>query len=194
MVKTFLAIVIAGLGLILIIVLIKYVTKNNKSKPKKVQTKETATWSGLYRFSKSEIENAMNFGNERESLGSGSAGQVYKGVLPSGQVVAIKQIYKSNTSDSFNREVEGLSRVRHPNLVCLFGCCAEDGEQYLVYEFCSAGNLAQHLLSNSLSLIYQKKNTVFSSVSTYFLNFFWLCTDFVSMLRERYCTILGKKS
>ncbi|KAF6161828.1 hypothetical protein GIB67_029913 [Kingdonia uniflora] len=52
-------------------------------------------------------------------------------------------------SDSFTREVEGLSRIRHPNLVCLFGCCVEGGEQYLVYEYCSNGNLAQHLLSNT---------------------------------------------
>ena len=137
--------------MILAIALIKYVTKKTNGEHKRVQTKEITTWSGLYRFSKAEIENAINFGNERKCLGRGSAGQVYKGVLPSGQAVAIKQIYRTNTSDSFKREVDGLSRVRHPNLVCLFGCCMEDGEQYLVYEYCSAGNLAQHLLSIYLS-------------------------------------------
>lgn len=132
----------------LIILLIKYVRKKKPKKP--VQSGPITTWSGLYRFSKAEIENAINF--ERKDLGRGSAGQVYKGVLPSGQVVAIKHINKSNTSDSFTREVEGLSRIRHPNLVCLFGCCVEDGEQFLVYEYCAAGNLAQHLLSNSFDL------------------------------------------
>ncbi|KAI3997756.1 hypothetical protein MKX01_007643 [Papaver californicum] len=106
-----------------------------------------AAWSGLYRFSKQEILNAIHFSSHKVCLGTGSAGRVYKAVLPSGQIVAIKHIYKSNTSDSFTREVKGLSRIRHPNLVCLFGCCEEDGEQYLVYEFCSNGNLAQHLLS-----------------------------------------------
>lgn len=108
---------------------------------------DTSTWSGLYRFAKEEIERAVDFGSERTSLGRGSAGQVYKGMLPSGQLVAIKKIFQSNTSDSFIREVEGLSRVRHPNLVCLLGCCIENGEQYLVYEYCEQGNLAQHLLS-----------------------------------------------
>lgn len=137
----------------MVIMLIKYVTKNKKQNSKHVKAKEISTWSGLYRFTKSEIENAINFGNERKCLGRGSAGQVYKGILPSGQVVAIKQLYKNNNSDSFTREVENLSRVRHPNLVCLFGCCIEDGEQYLVYEYCSAGNLAQHLLSKSFSSI-----------------------------------------
>ncbi|PSR89087.1 Cysteine-rich receptor-like protein kinase [Actinidia chinensis var. chinensis] len=103
--------------MMLAIALIKYVTKKTNGEHKRVQTKEITTWSGLYRFSKAEIENAINFGNERKCLGRGSAGQVYKGVLPSGQAVAIKQIYRTNTSDSFKREVDGLSRVRHPNLV-----------------------------------------------------------------------------
>ncbi|MCD9640465.1 hypothetical protein HAX54_025802 [Datura stramonium] len=72
----------------------------------------------LYTFSKLR-SNAINFGDEKE--------------IPGDAVVQ-------------GKELENLSRVRHPNLVCLFGCCIEDGEQYLVYEYCSAGNLAQHLL------------------------------------------------
>lgn len=133
----------------LVVILVKFVTKNGKKKREKrpKPTKETGVFSSLYRFSKAEIENAISYGSEKKCLGRGSAGVVYKGILPSGQVVAVKQITASNTSDSFRREVEGLSRVRHPNLVCLFGCCLEDGEQYLVYEYCSSGNLAQHLLS-----------------------------------------------
>lgn len=126
---------------------IKRVSKERPRKRKQVKSKETAIWSGLYRFSKAEIEKAINFGNEKKCLGRGSAGQVYRGVLPSGQFVAVKHIYKNSKSDSFTREVEGLSRIRHPNLVCLFGCCIEGDEHYLVYEYCSQGNLAQHLLS-----------------------------------------------
>lgn len=143
-----LAMLIATVGLMLVIALIKHVNGKNKP-PKSAQLKEMSTWSGLYRFSRAEIENAINYHNDKKCLGRGSAGRVYKGVLPSGQAVAIKHIYKSNTSDSFRREVEGLLRVRHQNLVCLFGYCIEDGEQYLVYEYCPAGNLAYQLLSTS---------------------------------------------
>lgn len=143
------------IGLTLVVMLIKHVTKkrNQKKKPGRI-TEIAPAFSGLYRFSKSEIHNALDYGGEKKCLGRGSAGQVYKGMLPSGQLVAIKHIYKgnkSNTSDSFYREIDGLSRVRHPNLVSLFGCCIEDGEQYLVYEYCSAGNLAQNVLSTQLS-------------------------------------------
>ncbi|MCD7450428.1 hypothetical protein HAX54_006063 [Datura stramonium] len=147
--KALIAIILATFGMMMVILLVKYVTRNARAGRKLLllKPKEFASCPGLYTFSKAEIENAINFGDEKKFLGRGSAGQVFKGVLPSGQVVAIKQIYRSNTSDSFTRELENLSRVRHPNLVCLFGCCIEDGEQYLVYEYCSAGNLAQHLLS-----------------------------------------------
>lgn len=144
--KALLAVLVSSVGLMLLIMLIKYVTKDKR--PAKAKEIVETKWSGLYRFSKAEIENAISAANEKGSLGRGSAGQVFKGVLPSRQAVAIKHIYKSNTCDSFTREIEGLSRVRHPNLVCLFGCCVEDGDMYLVYEFCSAGNLAQNLQSN----------------------------------------------
>ncbi|XP_031376811.1 proline-rich receptor-like protein kinase PERK3 [Punica granatum] len=142
-------------GFMLIVLLIKYVKRRKPEKP--TPSREITTWSGLYRFSKAEIENAINFQNERKSLGRGSAGHVYKGILPSGQAVAIKHINKSNMSDSFTREVEGLSRVRHPNLVCLFGYCIEGGEQYLVYEYCPAGNLAQHLLRKDSGLTWDRR-------------------------------------
>jgi hypothetical protein len=103
-------------------------------------------WSGLYRFTKAEIERAMDYANTRIYLGSGSAGQVYQGVLPSGQLVAIKHIHHTAMSGSFTREADGLSKVRHPNLVCLFGYCDDGSDQYLVYEYCANGNLAQNLL------------------------------------------------
>ena len=140
--------------LMLTVVLVKYVTAKktilkrggNKSKEYK------NPWSGLYRFSKEEIENAIY--NGQEILGRGSAGHVYKGILPSGQEVAIKHLNQNGEADSFMREVQGLSKIRHPNLVCLFGYCMEDDGHYLVYEYCAGGNLAQHLLSMYFPLIF----------------------------------------
>lgn len=145
--KAIVAAIAVVVVLLLIVLLVKHASKKKKKKAKPSASNDTSMWSGLYRFAKEEIDRALDFGSERTSLGRGSAGQVYKGILPSGQQVAIKKIFQSNTSDSFIREVEGLSRVRHPNLVCLLGCCIENGEQYLVYEYCEQGNLAQHLLS-----------------------------------------------
>ncbi|XP_022893069.1 probable leucine-rich repeat receptor-like protein kinase At5g49770 [Olea europaea var. sylvestris] len=159
--ETIFAIVLVIIGLTFIIMLINCGMKSGNQKKKPVQTTDiTSELSGLYRFSKTEINNALHYGGEKKYLGRGSAGQVYRGMLPSGQLVAIKQIYKgnkSNTSDSFYREIDGLSRVRHPNLVCLFGCCIENGDQYLVYEYCSAGNLAQNVLRKDTVLTWDRR-------------------------------------
>ncbi|BBH06789.1 Leucine-rich repeat transmembrane protein kinase protein [Prunus dulcis] len=161
LVEAILSILIAITAVMLIILLIKYVSKKKPKKP--VQSGPITTWSGLYRFSKAEIENAINF--ERKDLGRGSAGQVYKGVLPSGQVVAIKHINKSNTSDSFTREVEGLSRIRHPNLVCLFGCCVEDGEQFLLTNILLTENLDPKLSDFGLAkMLGMEESKVFTDV------------------------------
>ncbi|XP_008444026.2 cysteine-rich receptor-like protein kinase 3 [Cucumis melo] len=154
--KAIVAAIVVVVVLLLIVLLAKHASKKKK-KTKSSASNDTSTWSGLYRFAKEEIDRALDFGSERTSLGRGSAGQVYKGILPSGQLVAIKQIFQSNTSDSFIREVEGLSRVRHQNLVCLLGCCIENGEQYLVYEYCEQGNLAQHLLRKDTVLSWKSR-------------------------------------
>uniref|UniRef100_A0A803PTS2 Protein kinase domain-containing protein n=1 Tax=Cannabis sativa TaxID=3483 RepID=A0A803PTS2_CANSA len=135
-----LAIVIATIAIALIIVLVKYVSKKKKGvkmKLGKSNKEQFPAWSGLYRFSTAEIEKAISCGGN-ESLGRGSAGHVFKGILPSGQPVAIKHIHQNNDhADSFRREVEGLSRIRHPNLVSLFGFCIQDDCRYLVYEYCA---------------------------------------------------------
>uniref|UniRef100_K3ZN74 Protein kinase domain-containing protein n=3 Tax=Setaria TaxID=4554 RepID=K3ZN74_SETIT len=123
----------------------------------RVHGEVTSRWSGLYKFTKEEIERAINYASTRIYLGSGSAGQVYQGVLPSGQLIAIKHIHKTAMSGSFMREVEQLSKVRHPNLVCLFGYCDEEGDQYLVYEYCANGNLAQNLLRSDSVLPWETR-------------------------------------
>ncbi|PWA36199.1 protein kinase-like domain, Concanavalin A-like lectin/glucanase domain protein [Artemisia annua] len=98
--QTLLGVVLASMGLMLVIMLIKYVTRKKRQQENKsaqFHTKEIpTTWSGLYRFSKAEIEHAINFSDEKKCLGRGSAGEVYKGILPSGQAVAIKQIRKDS--------------------------------------------------------------------------------------------------
>ncbi|KAL8533014.1 hypothetical protein ACS0TY_009318 [Phlomoides rotata] len=154
--EALIAVILVIVVLIAITVLIKHVEKMNKVEKKQFLPKEIATkCSGLYRFSKAEIERAINYTIEKQYLGRGSAGQVYMGMLPSGQFVAIKQLFQGITSDSFAREIDGLSRVRHPNLVCLFGCCIADGQQFLVYEYCPNGNLAHHLLKSECVLTWK---------------------------------------
>ncbi|KAK9153283.1 hypothetical protein Sjap_000763 [Stephania japonica] len=85
--KALLTIIAASMALILVIVLIKFVTRKKHPRTDEDTNRKDygriSSWFGLYSFSRYEIENAINFSYHKISLGAGSAGCVYKGVLPS---------------------------------------------------------------------------------------------------------------
>ncbi|KAH9304251.1 hypothetical protein KI387_008655, partial [Taxus chinensis] len=106
--------------------------------------------SAAYVFTLRELQEATsNFCNDN-LIGKGGFGRVYKGVLKTGKVVAIKQmdpvsLRKAQGEREFRVEVDLLSRLNHPNLVRLIGYCADRCQRLLVYEYMYNGNLQDHL-------------------------------------------------
>ncbi|KAK3444677.1 hypothetical protein EUGRSUZ_A00885 [Eucalyptus grandis] len=94
-----------------------------------------------------EIKKCTNSFSESNEIGSGGYGRVYKGMLPDGQVLAIKRAQQGSMQGAheFKTEIELLSRVHHKNLVGLIGFCYEQGEQMLVYEYMPNGTLRESL-------------------------------------------------
>ncbi|CAI5504214.1 unnamed protein product [Closterium sp. Naga37s-1] len=81
----------------------------------------------------------------------GAGISVYRGVLESGDVVAVKRAkgHVKLCGTEFRNEIQLLSAVRHRNLVALKGFCVEAGEQLLVYEFIERGTLEDMLRADS---------------------------------------------
>ncbi|PPR84346.1 hypothetical protein GOBAR_AA36360 [Gossypium barbadense] len=80
--------------------------------------------------------------------GEGGFGEVYKGILKNGRVVAVKKLAISKSEKvkaEFDTEVKLISNVHHRNLVRLVGCCSKGPELLLVYEFMPNGSLDKHL-------------------------------------------------
>ncbi|KAL3506931.1 hypothetical protein ACH5RR_032313 [Cinchona calisaya] len=102
-------------------------------------------------FSYDELKKSTNNFSDNNEIGSGGYGKVYRGMLPSGQVVAIKRAQQGSMQGGleFKTEIELLSRVHHKNLVGLVGFCFEQGEQMLVYEFMPNGTLRESLSGKS---------------------------------------------
>ncbi|XP_021643034.2 MDIS1-interacting receptor like kinase 2-like [Hevea brasiliensis] len=97
------------------------------------------------------IEATEDF-NSNYCIGAGGSGFVYKVVLPSGRVFAVKKLHplqedKSENLKAFEREIQVLSEIRHRNIVKLHGFCSHSKHSFLVYEFMERGSLRSILTS-----------------------------------------------
>ncbi|XP_068660804.1 G-type lectin S-receptor-like serine/threonine-protein kinase At1g34300 isoform X1 [Aristolochia californica] len=84
----------------------------------------------------------------KEKLGAGGFGAVYRGVLTTKTVVAVKQLEGiEQGAKQFRMEVAIISSTHHLNLVRLIGFCSEGRHRLLVYEFMKNGSLDYFLFS-----------------------------------------------
>nr|AGT17379.1 hypothetical protein SHCRBa_240_C21_F_200 [Saccharum hybrid cultivar R570] len=76
-------------------------------------------------------------------LGQGGFGPVYKGTLQDGQEIAVKRLSATSQQGQveMKNEVVLLAKLQHRNLVRLLGCCIEEHERLLVYEFLTNNSL-----------------------------------------------------
>ncbi|XP_010937574.2 L-type lectin-domain containing receptor kinase S.4-like, partial [Elaeis guineensis] len=106
---------------------------------------------GPHRLSYKELKHATKGFRDRELLGFGGFGKVYKGTLPgSGSEVAVKRISNESRQGirEFVAEIASIGRLRHRNLVQLQGWCRRRADLLLVYDYMPNGSLDKFLFSD----------------------------------------------
>ncbi|KAL8110291.1 hypothetical protein AgCh_026132 [Apium graveolens] len=112
--------------------------------------------TGAKWFNIGELEEATGGFSQRNLIGQGGYGIVYKGVLLDGTVVAIKKLLDLDTNEDdvdFTNEAEIISKIRHRNLLVLRGFCVTSdairgNRRFLVYDFMSNGSLDECLFNS----------------------------------------------
>ncbi|XP_058092108.1 probable serine/threonine-protein kinase PBL18 [Magnolia sinica] len=112
----------------------------------------------LNNFPYSVLKAATHRFDDKNLLGEGGFGQVFRGWIDGhtmtaakpgkGYPVAIKKLRKEGIQgdNEWLTELTFLSRFNHPNVVKLIGYCSEGNERILVYEYMTRGNLESHLI------------------------------------------------
>ena len=93
------------------------------------------------------VEATENF-DSKYCIGVGGYGSVYKTLLSTGQVVAVKKIHDNDgvaNEEAFESETSILTKIRHRNIIKLYGFCLHTRHSFLVYEFMQRGSLEKIL-------------------------------------------------
>uniref|UniRef100_M4CBQ0 non-specific serine/threonine protein kinase n=1 Tax=Brassica campestris TaxID=3711 RepID=M4CBQ0_BRACM len=102
-------------------------------------------------------------------VGKGGFGVVYKGRLLDGQEIAVKRLSEMSAqgTNEFINEVRLIGRLQHINLVQLLGCCVDEGEKILIYEYLENLSLDSHLfvLSRRCMLNWQMRFDIINGIA-----------------------------
>ncbi|KAL0659597.1 hypothetical protein Bca4012_080182 [Brassica carinata] len=110
------------------------------------------TTAGSFQFDFKAVEAATNNFSERNKLGQGGFGEVYKGTFPNRLQVAVKRLSKTSVQGEkeFKNEVIVMAKLQHRNLVKLLGFCFEKEEKILIYEYVPNKSLDYFLFDSTM--------------------------------------------
>ncbi|CDP21236.1 unnamed protein product [Coffea canephora] len=132
--------------------LVLYIFRKTKVKKVEVELMDNKhgdifrIWNYDGQMAYEDIIKATNDFDVSYCIGTGGYGSVYRAQLPSGKVVALKKLHRlegenPNFDKSFRNEADMLSKIRHRNIVKLFGFCLHKRCMFLIYEYMDRGSL-----------------------------------------------------
>ncbi|XP_061340194.1 LRR receptor-like serine/threonine-protein kinase RGI1 [Gastrolobium bilobum] len=104
------------------------------------------------------VEQVLRCLVDRNIIGKGCSGVVYRAEMDNGEVIAVKKLWQITTDageavkdekigvrDSFSAEVKALGSIRHKNIVRFLGCCWNRKTRLLIFDYMPNGSLSSLL-------------------------------------------------
>ncbi|KAB1211097.1 Cysteine-rich receptor-like protein kinase 2 [Morella rubra] len=141
--------VVGGVGSLLIVAFLVWFKLSRRTKaPFRGDILGATELRGPVNYKYKDLKSATKNFSVENKLGEGGFGDVFKGTLKNGKVIAVKRLaigQSSRAKADFESEVKLISNVHHRNLIRLLGCCGKGPEQLLVYEYMANSSLDKFL-------------------------------------------------
>ncbi|XP_043717381.1 MDIS1-interacting receptor like kinase 2-like [Telopea speciosissima] len=158
--------------IVVLFLLRKKVKKGNVEAIRRNHGNIFSIWNFDGKIAYEDIIQATEDFDAKYCVGAGTYGSVYKAILPTGHVVALKKFHPLEgeviVDESFGNEMCVLTNIRHRNIVKLYGFCSHPRCMFLVYEYMEKGTLANILSSQAevVELDWMKRVNVIKSVAS----------------------------
>ncbi|CAN6853015.1 unnamed protein product [Brassica oleracea var. botrytis] len=160
------------------IFLVRFILMRRKKFAEKLEDWETEFKKTRLKFK--DLYYATKGFKEKNLLGSGGFGSVYKGVMPkTKKEIAVKRVSDQSQQGlkEFVSEIVTIGRMSHRNLVPLLGYCRTRKELLLVYDYMPNGSLDKYLYNNNpeVTLNWKQRIAIIKGVASalFFLHDDW---------------------
>ncbi|KAL1189339.1 L-type lectin-domain containing receptor kinase IV.4 [Cardamine amara subsp. amara] len=159
---------ISLLFIILLIFLVRFIVRRRRKFAEELENWETEFGKNRLRFK--DLYYATKGFNDKNLLGSGGFGRVYRGLMPTmNKEIAVKRVSNESRQGlkEFVAEIVSIGQMSHRNIVPLLGYCRRRDELLLVYDYMPNGSLDKYLFnSHEVTLDWKQRFKVIKDVAS----------------------------